>query len=124
MSTVLAAMIKKNLLDQNNLFAAKGKRNSTQKPVQDLLIEKGHMKEADLFNSARKVSNVPVIDLDQTPVEPALIEMIPLKTARYHGIFPVRVEKGELMLAMSDPCDVVAIDDAHFLTELKIHTLL
>lgn len=124
MSTLLAALIKKNLVTAEQLLAARKKQSGLPRPVQDLLIEAGHLSEEDLFAAARNAFPRPVIDLEQAAIDPELVRLIPRQKAMGHGIFPVMKEKDILVLAMSDPSDIMARDEIGFMTGLTVRPLL
>ena len=124
MSTVIAELIRRKLVTKEQLSLLREKTSTSQKPIQDLLVDLGCLKEDDLFSVARKTFHDQVADLDHIPVDPELIKLIPFERARFHGIFPAKKEKDILFMAMSDPSDVVARDEIQFLTNMNVRPIL
>ena len=60
------------------------------------------------------------VDLTSYDIDPEAIQLIPEEMARKHDIVPLRVENGILILAMSDPQDIYAIEDVRARTGLRI----
>ncbi|MCG2769870.1 MAG: ATPase, T2SS/T4P/T4SS family [Chloroflexota bacterium] len=60
------------------------------------------------------------VDLKSFDIDPEVIQLIPEEMARKHDIVPLRVENGTLILAMSDPRDIYAIEDVRARTGLRI----
>jgi len=44
------------------------------------------------------------------------------RLADKHTVLPVRIEDGELVLAMENPLDLIAIEDVERATELRVRT--
>ena len=60
------------------------------------------------------------VDLRSYNIDPEAIELVPEEMARKHDIVPLRVEDGTLILAMSDPQDIYAIEDVRARTGMRI----
>ena len=124
MSTILMNLMKRGMVTSDQFSAVKKERPMAEKSVQELLILAGHLKGEDLFEIAKEFFPVPVIDLDQIPIDPQVISLIPLERARYHGVLPVRKEGDSLLVAMSDPSDIIARDEIGFLSGMTVKPLL
>ncbi len=44
-------------------------------------------------------------------IDPEALELLPPKLAERHGLLPLRLDAGRLLVATSDPADLVALDD-------------
>ena len=77
------------------------------------LIERGRNDRLDL----------PIVDLKQTPIDPAALDLVPEAMARKYGLLPLRIEGGCLFVAMSDPTNLYAIEDLRVRTFLNIRPL-
>jgi len=53
-------------------------------------------------------------------IEPDVLRLVPEEMARKHNIVPLRIEDGTLILAMSDPQDIYAIEDVRARTGMRI----
>jgi len=60
------------------------------------------------------------VDLNSYDIDPEAIQLIPEEMARKHDIVPLRIENGTLILAMSDPQDIYAIEDVRARTGMRI----
>jgi type IV pilus assembly protein PilB len=124
MSNLTVRLIKEKIVTKDQLLAIRQKCNTEKRPVQDLLIEAGYLKEESLFEFAQKVFSDGLVDLDQIVIDRELIKLIPIEKVNYYGVFPVQKEKDILVLAMSDPSDVMVRDNLNFITDLTIKPLL
>jgi type IV pilus assembly protein PilB len=124
MSSLISQLIKDNLVTQAQLLEVQDKRQSAKKPVQDLLVESGYIKEEDLFNAAKKVFPCPIIDLARVTIDFSVIKLVPFERAMYHGVLPLKKEGDMLLAAMSDPTDIMARDEIGFVSHLHIKPVL
>ena len=124
MSILIAALLKESLISEEQLNDAKAKHVGAKKPLQELLVEMGFIKEEDLIRVSAKVFNMPILDLDKETIEPSATELISYELAKRYGVFPVRREQDTIILAMSDPQDIVTLDDLKIITTLNIKPIL
>lgn len=67
---------------------------------------------------------MPVIDLDTTQVEPAVLAAIPSRLVfRLHCV-PIRKEDSRLIVATSDPFDLAVLDELKIVTGCSIELVL
>lgn len=124
MAALIGALIKQGLITGEQLKEAEEKQIGAKRPLQELLVEMGFISEEDLATVFSRVFNMPVSDLNQENVDESLTKIIPYEIARRYGVFPVRKESGALLLAMSDPVDVITIDTVRNLVNTDIKPVL
>lgn len=124
MSSLTTQLIKDRLVTPERLQELRNRCFSEKKPIQDLLVDTGCIKEDDLFLTAKKVFPGEAIDLEKFPIEVDVSKLVPIEKAVYYGVFPLKKEKDTLVLAMSDPSDLIAREDISFITDLNIAPLL
>ena len=121
MRILINELIRQGLITEDNLKDAKEKQLGAKKPIQDLLIEMGFLKEADLIRVSSELFKVPVLSLVDVKVDPKVIKLISYEAAKKYGVFPVLIdEENALVLAMSDPVDIAAIDEIKQLVNMEI----
>ncbi|MFH2204079.1 MAG: hypothetical protein ABIJ96_13245 [Elusimicrobiota bacterium] len=124
MCRILDALLADGSLTRGQLDDAEQKRLGAKKPVQDLLIEMGFLREEQLLATASRVLGMPVADLKTEAVEPAALNAVPYTAAKRHGAFPLRRENGHLVVAMSNPQDLVAVDDLTIMCGVQVRPVL
>lgn len=71
---------------------------------------------------------IPIIDLDETEITQQVIKLVPKAMAEKYKAVPVRVTvsfgKKILLIAMSDPLDIKAIEELQFVTGYKVQPVL
>ena len=119
MSVLIDALLKENLISKEQLNDARDKQMGAKKPVHELLVEMDFVKEEDLVRVSSKVFNMPIINLNEKTIDSSVTKLLSYELAKRYGVFPVHKEKDMLVLAMSDPQDIVALDDIKLMTNKK-----
>src|SRR5258706_795590 len=81
--------------------------------TQEEIIRKGNLvPESKLVQAKAQLYNIPYVDLMTTPVAPDALAALPSEVAERFKVFPVSADRKEktLVLAMSDPLDLSAIE--------------
>ena len=89
-----------------------------------ILMEEKFITEEQLIDALREQLGVEFIDLASEAINPALASLLPKKIAREHMIVPVRSNGDDLYVAMVDPLNFVAIDEAKQATRRRIVPLI
>ncbi|MFA6280905.1 MAG: type II/IV secretion system protein [Candidatus Omnitrophota bacterium] len=124
MITFLDQLIKERLVTSEQLADARIKQVGAKKPIHELLVEMGFISEEKLLNVLSHFYNIPLSNLATETIDPKAISLIPYNLVELHGVFPVRQEADAIILAMSNPYDVMAIDAIRSQTNLQIKPIL
>ena len=89
-----------------------------------LVTEKSYVSEPDLTVSMGRVLNVPPINLARITIAPEVADLLPREIAQNHKIVPVSRLENKLFIAMSDPLNVLAVDDVKRITKLEVSTMI
>jgi len=65
----------------------------------------------------------PLIDLKKYQVQPEALRLIPEETARKYDVVPLRIEGNSLVVAMSQPENLYAIDEIQARTRMQVRPL-
>lgn len=88
------------------------------------IIKQGILSEKDFLMLLVRELRVPSIDLSKYRLDERLKEIIPEKFARQYGIIPIASFGDTLTIAISDPLNVIVIDDLRSLTGRTIDIVL
>jgi len=94
------------------------------KPLHELLIEKGFAKEEHVLAALSEEFGLEVVDLTQTHVAEETLRAMPLKLVHRRNLMPIARDNGTLVVATGDPYDIYALDELHTLTGLHIQPVL
>ncbi len=89
------------------------------RPPEHILLEQGAVTADQLSRALAERYGLDHLDLSVYHIDMAAANLIPVNTARRYQAVPVGyVEKGVLLVAMSDPANVLAVDDIKLATGL------
>jgi len=115
---------KRGLLSSEQLDEAAGQAEQEGKSLCAALLERGLVDERTLVGSIAEEMNIPPVDLERVrPTEEAL-DTLPQDTARYYGVLPVSRVGNILTLALSNPFDVLKLDDVELVTKCDIRPVV
>ena len=89
-----------------------------------ILVRSRWLDEQALATVLGQQHGLPLVDLANTQIDPALAKLIPLEILKKHCIFPVKRRGTLLSVAIADPTNVFAVDDIAFMTGYTVEPLL
>ncbi|MGQ9824366.1 MAG: GspE/PulE family protein [Desulfotomaculales bacterium] len=116
-------LVEAGLINSAQLQQALLTQRQTGERLGRVLVNLGFVTEQDILNTLEMQLGIPQINLAEKLNIP-LIRSLPEALLRRHKVVPVKKEGNRLMVAMSDPLNVVAIDDLRLATGLEIDPVL
>ena len=89
-----------------------------------ILKNKGYVSERQLMEIMEFQLGIPFINLDSINLTHMLSKHIPVTLARKHKMVPVKAEGKKLFVAMDDPVDFIALEDARVVSGMEIYPML
>jgi len=119
-------LVRNNLITKEQLTKAldEQKESGGHGRLGSILIKNGLISESDLTSFLSKQYGVPSINLNEFEVDPAVIKTIPVEIAQKYQIIPVNRAGSTLIIAMSDPSNIFAIDDIKFMTSYNVEVVV
>jgi type IV pilus assembly protein PilB len=117
-------LLASGLITQEQLADAQDKQKGAQKPLEEVIVELGFIPERILCEVSEIVFDCEAQTLAEKDIDDETCQLIPYDLANRHGVFPVRIEDEELFLAMSNPRNVLALDDIRQIMNYKIIPIL
>ena len=96
------------------------RQKETKERLGAALISAGIITEADLIEARRLQLGIEYIDLSKTTIPISMAQVVPKNIAKQFQVVPVRMERDELYLAMSDPMNFYAIEEVKKAVRKKI----
>ena len=97
---------------------------SSGAPVISSLISRGMVDEAKVFGQLGKGAGVPPVDLTRIRTDASALDAIPAETCREHCVIPIARNGDTLTVAVSDPFDVLLLDDLNILSGCRVRPVL
>lgn len=102
------------------------KRNAEQKKITFLesIVDMGFSDEDKLFGTVAKALEIPYINFSNFDVDTNACRMISERIARRNRLIPVGIENGELLVAMANPMDILAVEDVRIMSGMRVQTAI
>jgi type IV pilus assembly protein PilB len=117
-------LVRENLISLQQLQKAQEEQRKTGGRIGSLLVKHGAIAEGDLTNFLSKQYGVPAISLNDFEVDEEVLKLVPKATAEKHQVVPVNRAGSSLIVAMTDPSNIFAIDDLKFLTGYNVEVVV
>ncbi len=107
-----AVLLEKGIISHDQLRIALIEQKKRNIPLGKILVSLGFVSEATIRDILSENLGQVAIDLSNTVADPAALALIPKEAARRYHVLPVAFipEENKLITAISDPTDVVALD--------------
>jgi len=113
-------LMSQGYITEEQLAEALVRQKANGKRLGQELIDDGYITEDQLIDTLRVQLGIDYIDLSKTDIDPAMSKYVPKALAKKEVIVPVRVSRDTLFLAMADPLNFVALEEAHDTSKKKI----
>ncbi len=94
------------------------------KPPVDVLLERGTVTEERLFEVLGLTSGLPPVDLTRVKPDPQAIEALPQEMCTEHCVLPLARNGDNLTVVISDPFDVLLLDDLNLMSRCRVRPVL
>ena len=120
-SALAEILISRELVTEEDVADARRAERESRRPLGQVLIDRGLITEVQLQSALAEQLSMEFVHLDDHVIDPIAASLVPEALARRHGIIPIGFdEQSRLRLAMSDPSNVLAIDDVRTLTDHRV----
>lgn len=105
-------LLRRGLVSAEELAAALEEKEDSGERLGQILVRAGALTEQGLALALAEQHGIDFLDIAATPPNVAVASLLPEKYARRYRAVPVRyLDNGALLVAVSDPTDVLASDD-------------
>jgi len=109
-------LIELGFITAEQLDTALEEHRKTPKSLGRVLIDLGMIKEADLVRALAEQVGLEFVDLNEFPIDATSTVLLPEALSRRYRAIPIGERDGRLLVAMSDPANVYALDDIRTIT--------
>ena len=117
-------LVERGLITQRQLEDAEAEHAEVGGSLGRVLIERDMVSEKDLVAALTTQIGMEFADLKDTEIDARAATMISEKLMRRHTVIPIRVTDGKLIVATSDPSNVVALDDIRTMTGMDVEPVV
>ena len=112
--------IDSGIMTEEQVMEALRMQKGSGKRLGTVFIEHGFITEAQLIDMLSAQLGIDFIDLTSVTIAPEMVELIPKKIAKQNEIIPIKVEGDVLYLAMADPLNFMAVEEARIVSKRQI----
>ncbi len=117
-------LIRSKMISDVQLARALEEQKSSGARFGACLIKLGFIKEEELASFLSRQYGIPSINLTEFEIDPGIIRMIPADVVQKYQVIPVNRAGSTLIVAMSDPTNIFAIDDIKFMTGFSVEVVV
>ena len=123
-SQVGRLLLRRNLIEKEDLDKALALQAKSNKIFPIILIEMGLVKEATLMKTIQSELGINRVYPNEFAVPNALASLIPKDICEKNLLIPLKQDNGRLIVAMADPTDFTKVDDLRFIAGLPVQAVL
>jgi type IV pilus assembly protein PilB len=113
-------LLERGLLTKEQLEKALKIQQISGKRLGEVLIDEGFITEKEIIKVLELQLGIPYIGLNKVVIDPETVKLLPEHIARKYKAIPVNKEDNKLVVALSDPLNILAIDDLKMITGMDI----
>jgi type IV pilus assembly protein PilB len=113
-------LLEKGLITKARLEEALNRQRESGDRLGAVIVELGLVTEEQMIEVMSERLGVPRVTLSSMVIDPAVIQLISVETARRYTLIPVFSIGRTLTLAMADPLNIIAIEQIEYQTGLEI----
>ena len=118
-------LLLQGLVSGEDLGAAMDEQQATGEPLPQVLLRMQLLTAPQLYRVLAEHLGLEFVDLSEQQVDPGAVGLVPEAMARRHTMVPIGVTpEGALLLATSDPSNVLALDDARNVSDREIQPVV
>lgn len=120
-------LLQKNLINQEQLESALKEQKVRGTLLGDTLVELGYIKQDDINDVLCDQLDIDYVDLRKADIDDSAVKLVSEEILRKYSLLPIHIDKNQanlLIVAMSDPMNIVAMDDISIITGLNVQPVL
>ncbi len=117
-------LLEERLLTSEQLSQALYEQRRTGQPLVAILINSGLVSEEDIVITLSEQLGIPHLRVESYEIPAEVLAEVPDGIAKRYHLIPVARTGNSLTIAMSDPLNIVAVDDVRMLTGHEIETVV
>jgi type IV pilus assembly protein PilB len=117
-------LVRENLISLAELKKAQQDQRQSGDRLAYTLTKLGLVGEKDLTRFMSRYYGVPAINIDEFEIDDDVIKLLPRDLAHRHQVLPINRAGSTLIVAMSDPSNLAAVDDIKFSTGYNVEVVV
>lgn len=117
-------LVREKLISLQQLRQAQDEQKKSGHNLGYALAKLGYVNDEEITNFLSNQYRLPAVNLDEYEIDQDVIKIVSREVCEKHGIVPVSRSGSSLIVAMSDPTNLHAIDDIKFLSGYNVEPVV
>jgi type IV pilus assembly protein PilB len=113
-------LVADGVISEGQLAEALERQREDRREIGKILLSLGYVGKADLARALARRLRLDYVELTERDVDRGVAMLVDGKVQRRYGVVPLRMEGNRLVVAMSDPTNVQALEDLALITGLPV----
>jgi type IV pilus assembly protein PilB len=124
MSRLGELLVREKMISLQQLQEAQNEAKRSGRRLGVALSRLGFVNDSDLTQFLARQYSLPSINLNDFEIDPDVLKLVTKDVAMKHMVVPINRAGATLIVAMSDPSNIFAIDELKFLTQYNIEPVV
>ncbi len=117
-------LVREKLISLQQLRQAQDEQKKSGDNLGYSLAKLGYIKDEEITNFLSNQYRLPAVNLDEYEIDAEVLKLVGKEVCEKHGIVPLSRSGQSLIVAMSDPTNLNAIDDIKFLSGYNVEPVV
>src|ERR1043165_671053 len=117
-------LVREKLISLTQLRQAQDEQKKSNTTLSYALAKMGIISDRDITDFLSQQYRVETINLAEFDIDEDVVKLVPKDVCQRHGLIPVSRAGSSLIVAMSDPSNLHAVDDIKFLTGYNVEPVV
>jgi len=117
-------LVELGIVSDDEISHALEAQRSSGRRLGEVLLQEGLVKPRDLVRALAVQFDLPFVDLTDRPIDIEVSQLVPQQLAMRHRALPVWREDQQIVVAMANPVDVLALDDIRSLVGRQVKPVM
>jgi len=117
-------LVRKGMVSQEDLVSTLDHQRVAGGRLGTLLVKRGVVSDSDIARVLAQQYDVPFVDLDEIEIEESVKALVPMSKVIRYQLLPIQRNGTTLTIAVTDPTNVMALDEIKFMTGFQIKTVV
>lgn len=124
LSGLARKLVLDGLIDEEKALAIFAESQKKKKAFVSLVVENKLVPSSTIALVAAKEFGVPLVDIDLLEIDPDVIKLVKENLIKKHNALPIFKRGKRLAVAVSDPTNILALDEFKFATSLSTDAII
>ncbi|MGE4282263.1 MAG: GspE/PulE family protein [Clostridia bacterium] len=117
-------LVEAGMITADQLGEALVVQKQTSKKLGEILIDRQLITQDHIIQVLEFQLGIPQVSLEKYDIDPEAPKKISENLAKRHELIPIKIDRNKLIIAMSDPLNIFAIDDVRIFSGMEVQPVI